>query len=507
MSGTEAATVVLPVHGVRDAAATVVRDLAVAAYALRTRAIQLDVLLLCGNPDDVTAVAAKTAADLGLSLSVSAGHASAGAAYLAGFRQVLDRSGVDLVITLDPTGQHDATQLPHLIDQLLAEKLDVVIGSRWARHSGTPGLNLRRWVLGRLANVSFREFTGIRGLTDVTTTFRVVRTDALRVLDLDTLPSDLRGMQMALVAEAVGHGLRVAEGPIIYRAPAAAVEPITARDVTSFVRHLAPLRRRAVRIRRDRLSAPGRRFEYRDFGAAEDLERLGTANRFFNWTLEEFDRYLHGIVLEVGAGLGTITRLLVESRPDLSVVALEPAGNLFGALASYAALNPRVAAHRQTVGEYLAEPREPFDAIVYLNVLEHIADDEAELRLAARALRPGGALLVFGPALSWLYSELDYKAGHYRRYGVRGLREMVTAAGFEVVSLRYFDVLGVLPYYVVYRLLRRPGISGSTMWGYDRLLVPASRLLQRALRKPPLGKNVILVARRPSGGYPIASRG
>jgi hypothetical protein len=63
-----------------------------------------------------------------------------------------------------------------------------------------------------------------------------------------------------------------------------------------------------------------------------------------------------------------------------------------------------------------------------------------------------------------------------------------------MVSLRYFDVLGVLPYLVAYRLLRRPAISGSTMWGYDRLLVPVSQLLQRVVRRPPLGKNVILVA-------------
>ena len=127
-------------------------------------------------------------------------------------------------------------------------------------------------------------------------------------------------------------------------------------------------------------------------------------------------------------------------------------------------------------------------------MLEHIEQDAQELRLAATVLRPGGTLLVFGPALEWLYGELDYKAGHYRRYSVARLRRLVREAGFEVVSLRYFDVLGVLPYLVAYRLLRRPAISGSTMWGYDRLLVPVSQLLQRVVRRPPLGKNVILVA-------------
>ncbi|HEY3033516.1 MAG TPA: hypothetical protein VGJ54_02495, partial [Streptosporangiaceae bacterium] len=121
----------------------------------------------------------------------------------------------------------------------------------------------------------------------------------------------------------------------------------------------------------------------------------------------------------------------------------------------------------------------------------------AELRLATAALRPGGAVLVFGPALEWLYSELDYKAGHYRRYGVRRLRRLAAGAGLEVVSARYFDVLGVLPYLVVYRLLRQQDITGSTMWAYDRVAVPLSRWIQRLLPDPPLGKNVVLVARKP----------
>ena len=103
---------------------------------------------------------------------------------------------------------------------------------------------------------------------------------------------------------------------------------------------------------------------------------------------------------------------------------------------------------------------------MYLNVLEHIADDSIELARAAAALRPGGALLVFGPAHEWLYCDLDYKAGHYRRYSLQRLGAVVTAAGFEVVSLRYFDVVGVLPYWVFYGLLRHNDIPTATMWVY-----------------------------------------
>jgi SAM-dependent methyltransferase len=490
----KSATVVLPAYRVADAIATVVRDLAVAAYALRSRGLHLDVLLL-HDGEDVAAAATRNAAELDLPLAAGQGPASGpGEAYLAGFRQVVAEGRADLVVTLDANGRHDATQIPHLIDQLVAGDLDVVIGSRWTRGSGTPGLSPRRWVLGRLANLAFRRLTGTRSIQDATTSFRVARIPVVRDFEFGGIPLTSHSVQTTFVAMAVARGYRVGEGAIIYRQPAAGGGGLRGSDITSFARELLALRRQVDRTRQRRLSIAGRRFSDEHFGAAQDLERLGTAKHFFDWVLDELDPYLRGRLLEVGAGLGTITRKLVDRYPDLSIVALEPAENVFADLESYAALTPRVSALRQTLAEYGPEQAGGFDAVLYLNVLEHIADDKRELRLAARTLRPGGALLVFGPALEWLYSELDYRAGHYRRYSLRRLRALASAAGFKVVSARYFDMLGVLPYLMVYRLARHDDIAGSTLWGYDRTVVPLSRLLQRAVGRPPLGKNVILVA-------------
>jgi 2-polyprenyl-3-methyl-5-hydroxy-6-metoxy-1,4-benzoquinol methylase len=492
----KSATVVLPAYRVADAIATVLRDLAVAAYALRSRGLYLEVLLL-HDGDDVAAAAARTAAELDLPLTTVPGPASGpGEAYLVGFHQVAAEGRADLVVTLDANGRHDATQIPHLIDQLVTDDLDVVIGSRWTRGSGTPGLSPGRWILGRLANLAFRRLTGTRAIQDATTSFRVARVLVIRDFEFGRIPLTSHSVQTAFVAMAVARGYRVGEGAIIYRPAAGGGGGLRGADVASFARELLALRGQVDRTRQRRLSSAGRRFSGEHFGAAQDLERLGTAKHFFDWVLDEFDPYLHGRLLEVGAGIGTITRKLVDRYPELSIVALEPAENVFADLESYAALTPRVTARRQTLAEY-GPDQAGFDAVLYLNVLEHIADDAQELRLAARMLRPGGALLVFGPALEWLYSELDYRAGHYRRYSLRRLRALASAAGFKAVSARYFDVLGVLPYLVVYRLSRHDDIAGSTLWGYDRAVVPLSRLLQRAVPRPPLGKNVLLVAVKP----------
>jgi SAM-dependent methyltransferase len=492
-------TVVLPSFGVEGAIASVVRDLAVAAYALRSRQMELDVLLLAGGDDRTAVVATATARELGLDLTaVPAPAAGPGQAFLDGFRQVAHYGPADLVVTMDATGHHDATQIPHLIDQLVERDLHVVIGSRWARGAGTPGLSARRWALGRAANSVFRTLTGAREVRDATTSFRVARVEVVRDFDMAGIAVSSYSVQTAFVAMAIAAGYRVGEVPIIYWPARRPRQPElrTAGDVRRFLEHLLTLRGGVRRTRQARLAAPGRTFTGDHFGAADDLERLGTAERFFNWVLDEFHPYLKGSVLEVGAGTGTITRRLVQRYPELRVTALEPATNVVGDLESFAAVTPQVTVLRQTLAQAGRLRTGGFDAVLYLNVLEHIEDDADELRRAAEALRPGGALLVFGPALSWLYGELDYKAGHYRRYSVDGLRALAEAAGFEVHKAGYLDVLGVLPYWLLYRLGGRHSIGGTSIWGYDRVIVPVSRLLQRVAPDRLAGKNVLLIATR-----------
>ena len=498
MTRVSTVTVILPAHGADQGILLVLRDLAVAAFALDARGVRLDVLVMDDPTSDTAELASKAAAEYGLDITRGPASSDIADAYLAGFRRVVAQNEADLVVTLDASGRHDPMQIPHLVDQLMATGADVVIGSRWVKGSGTPGLSVRRWLRGRLASLAFRVLTGTGSVRDATTSFRVARLEVVRnfshSMGPDHGPLSRYSLQTSFVAFSIARGYLVVEGPIVYRFAPVNEDRLRPGEVAEFASHLLTQRGQVRRVRTQRLSAEGRLFTAEHFGAAQDIERLGTATRFFDWVLDEFHPYLRGHVLEVGAGLGIITRRLVDRYPELTLVALEPADNVFGDLRSYAALTPQVSAEQTTLADYRPEPEERFDAILYLNVLEHIADDAQELRLAAAALRPGGALLIFGPAMERLYGELDYQAGHYRRYHIGRLRQLITEAGLEVVRVRYFDVLGVLPYLIVYRVLGRREISGSSLWGYDRVLVPLSRLIQRVVPHPPLGKNVIAVA-------------
>jgi SAM-dependent methyltransferase len=223
-----------------------------------------------------------------------------------------------------------------------------------------------------------------------------------------------------------------------------------------------------------------------------ELEAMSFAVNYHHWIVGELAPFLGRRVAEVGAGIGSVSSLLLQ-QPIERLEAYEPSANMFPRLAARLAGEPRASAVNAFFGA--EPPARPFDSVAYINVLEHIEDDRGELGRAFAALRPGGHVLVFVPALAWLYSDFDRRIGHARRYSREGLRQVARAAGFEVTLAKYFDVAGVLPWFVNFVLLRR-GLGAGGVALYDRLVVPPMRRIEGWVA-PPLGKNLLMVARKP----------
>ena len=211
-----------------------------------------------------------------------------------------------------------------------------------------------------------------------------------------------------------------------------------------------------------------------------------------------FRAHLGRDVLEIGAGTGAIARWLVDEGAH--VTAVEPEPILARRIrAKFADVDDVRVIEADSVGAHAALVAEgrTFDTVLCVSVLEHIADDRREFAMAASMLRPGGHYLVFVPAMPLLYARIDRETGHVRRYTKRRFRELCRGAGLEVVSLRYFEVLGILPYLVVYKFLRRASITSSSTGVYNNVILPLSALLDKVLRGRLIGKNLVLVARRP----------
>jgi SAM-dependent methyltransferase len=207
---------------------------------------------------------------------------------------------------------------------------------------------------------------------------------------------------------------------------------------------------------------------------------------------ERYNRFLLGLVsplargakrvLDFGAGSGTFARPL--SAQGVDVIAVEPD----------AALREKLPGH--AYADVAAIPDAAVDLVYSFNVLEHIEDDAGALAQLRRVLRPGGRLLLYVPAFMVLYTEMDRRIGHVRRYRKRPLKTLVERSGFRIDDIRYADSLGYLAA-LAFRLAgpRDGSLSAGAVKLYDRYVFPLSRMLDLAL-DPLVGKNLVLRATR-----------
>lgn len=219
---------------------------------------------------------------------------------------------------------------------------------------------------------------------------------------------------------------------------------------------------------------------------------MSFAMNYHRWIRDEIRPFLGACVAEVGAGMGSFSQLLLETQLEF-LTAFEPSRNMFPALReSLHGIDRATAVNGFLDAQHVSQA---FDTVAYINVLEHIEDDAGELEKAFSLLKPCGHLIVFVPALPWLYSKVDEQVGHYRRYSKNQLLDLVTSTGFSIVQSRYFDVAGIVPWYISFVLLKH-GLSGNKVNLYDKLVVPPMRVLESMLT-PPIGKNILLIARKP----------
>lgn len=216
--------------------------------------------------------------------------------------------------------------------------------------------------------------------------------------------------------------------------------------------------------------------------------------RYHAWILSHFEQYLGDTVAEVGAGSGNFSSQLIQKISG-TLITIEPSLQMYTLLKRRFANDPHVVCEQNLFADVAPRYLGSLDSIVYVNVLEHVKNDLQELITARDTLKPGGHICIFVPALPFLFSEFDASVGHYRRYMKRQLAALVRDAGFEIMELCYFDIAGILPWLLFMKVLRQPLTSGGAGL-YDALVVPPMREIESWFR-PPIGKNLIVVGRRP----------
>lgn len=212
------------------------------------------------------------------------------------------------------------------------------------------------------------------------------------------------------------------------------------------------------------------------------------ATNYNQWTFELFRDYIRGDVLEVGCGVGSFTKLIDEQSEFDSLYSIDiskPAIDL---------MKTKEFIHKIKIECIdLMEAEGKFDFIVCMNVMEHVKDDNNFFNKILSLLKKDGVLFLLVPSHMFLYSNFDIAAGHYKRYTKKTLNDFGLPEGIELINQYYFNLIGALGYWLVYKALKSGNINDTEgeIGMFDKYIVPISKKILPL--KVPFGISLISI--------------
>jgi SAM-dependent methyltransferase len=207
-------------------------------------------------------------------------------------------------------------------------------------------------------------------------------------------------------------------------------------------------------------------------------------------------QFVKGDLLEVGAGIGINTNLILQNCKTItSLIAIEPDALLSCQIKGNINANKSNADVKIHTG-YLSDldVSQKFDTIIYIDVIEHIENDKEEMLKAKDHLKDGGHLIILVPAYNFLFSPFDKAIGHFRRYNKRMLLHSVPN-DLKNLELFYLDSLGACASLVNKLFLKQSYPTKVQIQKWDNLIVPSSKVVDKILFNS-IGKSLIGVWRK-----------
>lgn len=221
-----------------------------------------------------------------------------------------------------------------------------------------------------------------------------------------------------------------------------------------------------------------------------EFAALHEAKNYRAALLRDFSPYLCGSVLEVGAGIGQISEALLKQPAIESLTSVEPDAGFCAHIRKHL---PQLNLIEGTVAN-LPEGTS-WNAILSINVLEHIERDAEELRAYHALLKPSNSTLcLFVPARQEIYAPIDRDFGHFRRYSRNDLLCKLRDAGFQSIQIRYYNFVGYFLWWLSFCALKQRTFNPSSVRLFDRVAFPVIHAFESNVLNPPIGQNLLVIA-------------
>jgi len=226
----------------------------------------------------------------------------------------------------------------------------------------------------------------------------------------------------------------------------------------------------------------------------DDLRQMQNAPNYNKWLYEVVKPFIGKRVLEIGSGIGNMSRKVIEDV-DL-LVGIEPNEYCANLLLDTLINEPRFIHIQKKIEDcdYEDLKKYQFDTILCMNVLEHIADDVATLKFFEKILEPGGRVVLLVPAIPQAYGPIDKAVGHFRRYTKSSIREVLGNTSMKVEILFYSNLLGLLGWLFNARISKSINQNNFQIKLFDTI-VPLLSFIEDKV-KSPIGLSLICVSRK-----------
>jgi glycosyltransferase involved in cell wall biosynthesis len=370
----------------------------------------------------------------------------------AALRRAIAEASGEFCIIQDADLEYNPNEYQKLLGPLIDGRADAVFGSRFITSGERRVLYFWHSLANHLLTGICNVFADLN-LTDMETCYKAFRTPLLKSIPLR---SQRFGFEPEITLKLAKREARIYEMPISYSGRTYEEgKKIGLKDAFEVL----------WVILRTALS--------NDIYAAKDkdiLDAFASAPNFNQWMADTIQPYIGKNVLEIGAGMGNLTRVLLAGRKRY--VATDIDGEHLERLRNR--LSRRV--NLETAELNAADPNGPeafrgqMDTVVCLNVLEHIEDDPAALQNIRSMLVEGGRAVILVPEGQSIFNSLDEELGHCRRYSVEQLRQRMTDAGFDVEIVLPFNRASRPGWWLNGTILKRRTISRLQLKNFDRLV-------------------------------------